>query len=361
METSTNLKKTVLHQEHLNANARMVGFGGWDMPVQYQGIRQEHLAVRNQAGLFDISHMGQLLVSGPQAASWLNELLSNQIHNLSPSQGQYTFLLNPQGGVIDDLYVFCLETERYLLIINASKIDEDLAWLQKHNTQAVPIESLSGVYAGLALQGPDAEKHARKLLGPDFIFPERNQIANLPEHDSWISRTGYTGEDGFEFFIPAQKGREWWNALLADGVTPCGLGSRDTLRLEVCYPLNGSDLSPEKTPLEAGLGFFVDLNKEHFIGLDVLRDQKAKGVPTRLVAFKMDGKTPPPRAHYPILHNGEVISEITSGTLSPSLDIGIGMAYLPTPIATPGTSISIDIRGKLFPATIQKKPLYKKS
>ena len=365
VETETELKKTPLHDEHVARGGKIVEFGGWAMPVQYTGIIDEHLAVRSAVGVFDISHMGQFFVSGPQAANWLNYMLTNDIHALAHGQCHYTFLLNDRGGVIDDLIAYRLGREKFLLVVNAALIGRDFAWMQANMWLDVEFENRSDDFAGLAVQGPNSLQIFAALF-PGVTLPARNGIAEIPRGGGtfYIARTGYTGEDGFELFFPASQAVAVWNEILKKGephgIKPCGLGARDTLRLEMCYPLNGSDLSSKRTPVEAGLSFFVDFNKPRFIGQEALEKQRADGVKQKLVAFRMKGKTPPPRGHYPICKNGEKISEVGSGSLSPSLNAGIGMAYIPVEHARVGEEIEIDIRGKLFPATIEKKPLLKK-
>jgi aminomethyltransferase len=359
-------KKTPLFDAHVAAGGKMVDFGGWHMPVQYSGILEEHHAVRHAVGVFDISHMGEVFVSGPEAKAWLNRLLTNNVDRLVPGECQYTFLLNEKGGVIDDLIVYQLEEAHYLLVVNASMIDVDVAWMRTHAASGVTIENRSDKYAGLAVQGPRAVTLFDRFFEGKISRPARNEIKRCEMGCTtiWIARTGYTGEDGFELFFDAACAATVWKEILekgADlGIKPCGLGARDTLRLEMCYPLNGSDLSPAHTPLEAGLSFFVDLEKADFIGRAPLAEQREKGVGRRLVPFKMKGKTPPPRAHYTIYKDGQPIAETTSGTVSPSMGIGIGMAYIPSEFARINEEIEIDIRGRRFPATIEKKPLHKK-
>ena len=345
----------------------MIPFGEWLMPVQYSGIIDEHQAVRNNVGVFDISHMGQLVAKGASASGWLNEMLTNDIAKLEIGTGQYTFLLNECGGIIDDLIVYRTGAGEFLLVVNASRVDEDFEWLKRHKTAEVDLQNRSAEYGGLAIQGPRVIELLRSILGAETALPSRNEIKTF-EHDGstlTIARTGYTGEDGVEVFFPATGATAIWNQILEKGkslgIRPCGLGARDTLRLEMCYPLNGSDLSPEHNPIEAGLGFFVDLKKEKFIGREILARAKESGTENRLVAFRMKGKGPPPRPHYGIWRDGERIGEVTSGTLSPSLNEGIGMAYVATAQARVGTEIEIEIRGQKFPAVIEKKPLYKKS
>jgi len=281
-EAQAALKQTPLHSEHVRLGGKMVEFGGWSMPVQYSSIIDEHQAVRSGLGVFDISHMGQFFVSGPGALSWLNRMLTNNVERLSVGECQYTFLLNCEGGVIDDLIVYRIEEERYLLVVNAAKIDEDLAWLQKHTAPDAKLENRSDEFAGLAVQGPRSAQLFDSFFSGRYSRPARNEILNITIDGApyYIARTGYTGEDGFEVFCTAGRAVKTWNDILERGsqfgIKPCGLGSRDTLRLEMCYPLNGSDLSPARTPIEAGLSIFVDLQKSDFVGREALLAQKAR-------------------------------------------------------------------------------------
>lgn len=365
--TETAEKKTPLYDEHVRCGAKVVPFGGWLMPVQYTSISDEHQAVRKNVGMFDISHMGQLIVSGAGAAAWLNKMLTNNVEKLEIGGSQYTFLLNEAGGMIDDLIVYRLEPELFLLVVNASRTDEDLAWLQQHLEPGIALHNRSADFGALAVQGPRVTELLCAMLGNATSIPTRNQIApfEYQQIPLQIARTGYTGEDGVEIFFRARDASKLWNAFLTEGarfgLRPCGLGARDTLRLEMCYPLNGSDLSPEHNPMEAGLGFFVDLSKSDFVGRAELARAKANGPSRRLVPFRMRTKGPPPRPHYPVYAGGERVGEVASGTLSPSLGYGIGMAYLPAAQAKIGTELEIEIRGQKFPASIEKKPLYKKS
>ena len=337
------------------------------MPVQYTSITDEHQAVRNNVGVFDISHMGQLTASGRTAATWLNRMLTNNIEKLETGTGQYTFLLNENGGIIDDLIVYRTAPDEFLLVVNASRTEEDFAWLGQHIEGEIQFENRSADSAGLAIQGPKVLELFQLLFRREIELPARNEIRNFEfiGINLMTARTGYTGEDGVEVFFPAEDAPTIWNEVLARGhalgIRPCGLGARDTLRLEMCYPLNGNDLTPEHNPIEAGLGFFVDLTKPEFIGREVLARIKEAGAERKLVPFRMKGKGPPPRPHYSVWRDETRISEVTSGTLSPSLNEGIGMAYLPTPHAKIGGEIAIEIRGQKFPAVIEKKPLYKKS
>src|SRR3954464_12136934 len=345
----------------------MIPFGGGIMPVQYSGIIDDPQAVRKNVGVFDISHMGQLVATGTKAGAWLNEMLTNNIDKLEVGAGQYTFLLNERGGIIDDLIIYRTAPEEFLLVVNASRVDEDFAWLQQHLGDNGKLENRSADYGGLAIQGPRVGELLGAFLGDNAGLPARNQIKDFEYCGTkvTVARTGYTGEDGVEIFFAAADAPKIWSGLLEKGkelgIRPCGLGARDTLRLEMCYPLNGSDLSPEHNPIEAGLGFFVDLKKPKFVGRAVLADAKENGTPNRLVAFRMKSKGPPPRPHYPVWREGERIGEVTSGSFSPSLNEGIGMAYVASAHAKIGTEIEIEIRDRKLPAVIEKKPLYKKS
>lgn len=341
----------------------MVPFAGWNMPVQYQGITAEHLAVRNACGIFDISHMGEFRVTGPAAGDWLNLLLTNNTTCLGIGQGQYTLLLNERGGVIDDLILYRTGQEAWFLVVNASKVDEDFAWLHARLTDGVTLENISAAFAGMAIQGPQAAAIYQQVAGAHLELPDRNGIAefiSLRGGTCIVCRTGYTGEDGFEFFCEADEAAFWWGEFTEHGAQPCGLGARDTLRLEMGYPLNGNDLSPDRTPLEAGLGFFVDMEKPSFTGRDTLAAQKVNGLPSKLTGLRLTEKGPPLRSHYQVFSNGQPVGELCSGGVSPSLGIGIAMAYLPPALTPPGTALEIDIRGKRHPAETLKKPFYKK-
>ncbi|HEY6166638.1 MAG TPA: glycine cleavage system aminomethyltransferase GcvT [Verrucomicrobiae bacterium] len=374
------LKRTPLFAAHQKAGGKLIEFGGWEMPVQYSSIVDEHLCVRRAAGIFDISHMGEMKVSGHEAAGFLNATLTNDINKLLAGQGQYTLMCNERGGVIDDLYAYRLGETEYLLIINASRIEPDTVWLEARLAEfpqraGVKLENVSDATAAVAVQGP------RVVEFIDQCFPgasqagtqvarvtelKKNQIGRWQFQGQavWIGRTGYTGEDGFEIVAPAGIIEALWNHVLALGhvgcLQPCGLGARDTLRTEVCYPLYGHELDETTTPIEAGLGFFVALDKGEFTGRAALAEQKANGVSKRCVAFKMTDRSAPPRPHYPIWADGEKVGEVVSGTQSPSLNVGIGMGYVPPQFAEVGTKIEIEIRGRRFAAETVKKPIYRK-
>ena len=375
------LKRTPLFAAHQKLGAKFVDFGGWEMPVQYTSVTDEHLAVRKAAGIFDISHMGEVTVSGAAAADFLNHVLTNDIRKIGPGEGQYTLMCNERGGVIDDLYAYSLSQGVYLLIVNASRVQADVAWLQKqaelfHRGDQLYMTDASHNYAAVAVQGPSVKEFIDDCItgasncawrAPRVTALKKNQIGGFVfhSHDVLISRTGYTGEDGFEIVGNDKPIREVWDALLeagkSFGIKPCGLGARDTLRTEVCYPLYGHELDENTTPIEAGVGFFVALDKGDFIGRAVLAEQKANGVSKKCVAFKMTDKSAPPRPHYPIWTNGARVGEVVSGTQSPSLNIGIGMGFVPPESAKAGTAIDIEIRGKRAAAVVVQKPIYRKS
>jgi aminomethyltransferase len=372
------LKRTCLFSTHQKLGGKLIEFGGWEMPVQYTSITDEHLAVRNAAGIFDISHMGEVTVSGAAAADFLNYIFTNDIRKLNAGQGQYTLMCNERGGVIDDLYVYCLSRGVYFLVVNASRVQADVAWMQKQLAEFPRRDELfmtdaSHNYAAVAVQGPLVKDFIDACIqGPSNCALRVPKVTDLKKneiggflfhgHDVMVSRTGYTGEDGFEVVGNDQCIAELWDALLEKGkpfgIKPCGLGARDTLRTEVCYPLYGHELDENTTPIEAGVGFFVALDKGEFIGRSVLAEQKAKGVSKKCIAFKMTDKCAPPRPHYPIWVNGAPVGEVVSGTQSPSLNVGIGMGYVPPEFAAPGTVIEIEIRGNRPKAVVVKKPIY---
>ena len=358
--TETRIQQSPLNDVHVASGGRMVEFAGWSMPVQYKGILEEHRAVRSGVGVFDISHMGEFVVSGPRASEWLNRMLTNNVAKLGLSQGQYTLMLNERGGVIDDLLIYRTGETEFFLVVNAARIPEDFAWMSGHLEDGVVLEDRSADFAAVAVQGPKAAELYKGLTGAEL--PVRNRIETRPTSagTSYVARTGYTGEDGFEWFLPAVSAAELWNSICAAGAVPCGLGARDTLRLEMCYPLNGSDLSPERTPIEAGLGFFVDLAKGAFMGSEILEAQKRESPAERLTAIVVEGKAPPLRSHYPVWLNDQVVAETSSGALSPSLGYGIALAYLPGNV-TPGTAVEIEVRGRRFAGRVVKKPFLKKA
>ena len=375
------LKRTPLFAAHQKLGGKLIEFGGWEMPVQYTSITDEHLAVRNSAGIFDISHMGEVTVSGSAAAAFLNGALTNDIRKLTAGVGQYSLLCNERGGTIDDLYVYCLSKEVYLLVVNASRTEADVAWLQQRAAEfpergELRMTDASHNYAAVAVQGPRVKEFIDQCVGgasncamrvARVTDLKKNHIAGFPYQgaDVFVSRTGYTGEDGFEIVGRDESIVRIWDALLEAGkpfgIKPCGLGARDTLRTEVCYPLYGHELDENTTPIEAGVGFFVALDKGEFVGRSALAEQKEKGVRKKCVAFKMTDRSAPPRPQYPIWANGAKVGEVTSGTQSPSLGIGIGMGYMPTDLAKAGPVIEIEIRGRRSPAVVVAKPIYRRT
>ena len=369
------LKRTPLFDAHKSLEARLVEFGGWEMPVQYSSIVDEHITVRTAAGIFDISHMGEIFVSGTGSGEFLNQLLTNDANRLAPGKGQYSLMCTHAGGVIDDLYLYCLGLGNYLLIVNASRIDADFAWIQQQHEnfsrgKSVFVENKSSSYGAVALQGPkvpefiDSCFELRDQQKPSSL--QKNDLQMLPFQGElvYVARTGYTGEHGYEIVAPSPLiEKVWWKCLKQGkpyGIKPAGLGARDTLRTEMCYPLYGHELNEATTPIEAGLGFFVALHKGEFNGRQVMAEQKEKGPPKKLVAFKMSGKSAPPRPDYSIFaeDSSRKLGVVTSGTQSPTLNTGIGMGYVPPEFSKAGTHIQIEIRGNKFPAVIIQKPFY---
>jgi aminomethyltransferase len=344
------LRRTPLHDRHVALGARMVPFAGWEMPVQYEGVIQEHRAVREDAGAFDVSHMGELEVEGPKARELLQGLLSNDLERIEPGKAQYTLLTNERGGIVDDLIAYELDPFRFLLIENASNREADFEWLKERELRGSDVRDVSDEYGLIAVQGPRALERLALPQAPAFTFAE-GEVAGIT---CMINRTGYTGEEGVELLVMADEAGELWDAVLERGVTPCGLGARDSLRLEVCYPLHGNDIGPDTDAISAGLGWVCALDKD-FTGAEELRRIKKTGPERRLVAFVMEERAVP-RQGMPILEGGEV----TSGTHSPMLDQGIGMGYVPATLAEPGTELTIDVRGRHRRARIVKKPIYRR-
>jgi len=371
MTVPATLQKTALYEAHQKLGARLVEFGGWHMPVQYTGIVDEHNAVRQAAGLFDISHMGEFFMDGPFAGSFLNGLLTNDVNKLAVGQGQYTLMLNETGGVIDDLILYRLGDTQYFMVVNASQIDENRSWIEQKLKlpagQGIFFSDRSELYSALALQGPRALEIARAFLGAGWPEPKRNEITRYSWNCQEIltARTGYTGEDGLELFFANDIAENFFLSLLEAGkpfgLKPCGLGARDTLRLEAGLPLNGNDLSEKRSPLEAGLGFFVSLDKPVvFPGKEVLLRQKAEGVTEKLAAFRLRDKGPPPRPHYHLFQGTTPVGEVTSGAPSPTLGYGIGLAYVRADCAEPGATLELEVRGARVPVEVIKKPFYKR-
>jgi aminomethyltransferase len=348
--TDPGLKRTPLYASHVALGARMVPFAGWEMPVQYAGVIPEHLAVRRACGVFDVSHMGQLHVEGPQAHAFLQGLLANDLDRIGDGEAQYTLLTNDHGGIVDDLIVYRITGSHFLLVVNAGNRQAARAWLQEREIRGSDVRDASDDYALLAVQGPAAIDALGLPSAPVFT----HALGTVAGIEALICRTGYTGERGVELMCPAEDAVALWDAVVALGATPCGLGARDTLRLEVCYPLHGNDIGTETDAISAGLGWTCALDKE-FTGVEALRDIKAAGPRRRLVAFVMEEKAIP-RQGMSIEGDGEV----TSGTHSPSLDVGIGMGYVPAAAAAPGTGLVIDVRGKPRRARLVSKPIYVK-
>jgi aminomethyltransferase len=339
-----------LYEKHVEAGAKLVPFAGWEMPVQYDGVIAEHRAVRTDAGVFDVSHMGELEVEGPRAEELLQHVLSNDLARLTPGDAQYTLLTTDEGGVIDDLIVYRLEDCRYLLIVNAANRETDHEWVAGHELRGSDVRDVSDDYALLAVQGPNALDRLGLPEAKAFTWA----MGDLDGVEVMINRTGYTGEEGVELACMAGDAPQLWDAILARGVKPCGLGARDTLRLEVCYPLHGNDIGPQWDAISSGLGWACALDTE-FIGADALRDVKERGPVQRLIAFRMtDGGIPRQGMAF------EGGGEVTSGSLSPMLGIGIGLGYVPAQSSAPETELTVDLRGRPRRAQVVPKPIYKR-
>ena len=377
------LRRTPLFAAHQRLGARLIEFGGWEMPVQYTGIRAEHLAVRQAAGLFDISHMGKFRVRGPGAAAFLQHALTSDVRRLAVGQGQYAMLCNERGGVVDDLYAYRVAEEEYVLIVNAARTAADWDWLQTQVDHAptpdgFQLHDASAELAAVAVQGPRTAAFIEAVIPGGSIGGalaarltdlKKNQVAGFVFRGESLlaARTGYTGEDGFELLVPAALAGALWEALLEagrrHGLQPAGLGARDTLRTEMGYPLYGHELNEDTTPLEAGITFCVAWDKGAFTGREGLLRQKAAGLTRRCVAFRMTGATPPPRPEYPLWSTGpepRPVGRVTSGTLSPSLEVGIGMGFVPPELAAPGTTLAVEIRGRRYPVEVVPKPIYRR-
>ncbi len=358
------LKRTPLYDAHVAAGARIVPFAGYEMPVQYpSGITAEHRAVRTAAGLFDVSHMGEFVIRGPQALDLVQRLTVNDASKLAVGQAQYSAMCRENGGVIDDLLVYRF-ADHYMLVVNASNLDKDWAWVERHAAgYDVEAENRSDRTALLAVQGPSARDIVRPLLDLDadsvaYYHFREGTVAGAP---AVVAGTGYTGEDGFELYLDPADAMHVWNALLEagapHGLVPAGLGARDSLRLEMGYALYGNDLDEEHTPLESGLGWITKLDKGDFVGRDALLRQREAGVTRRLVGILLTGKGFP-RHGYPILADGEAAGVVTSGTVSPSLGLGIALGYVPPSHAKAGTPVGIDIRGRPVDGVVHRPPFY---
>ncbi|MGK7924153.1 MAG: glycine cleavage system aminomethyltransferase GcvT [Spirulina sp.] len=367
MATPKNLARTPLFDEIAALGARFTDFAGWEMPVQFAGLKQEHAAVRSRVGMFDISHMGKFTLKGSKLLSHLQPLFPSDLERLQPGQAQYSVLLNSRGGIIDDVIVYYQGEDETgvqsgVAIVNAATRSRDKAWMLAHLEESgITLQDVSRDKVLLAVQGPRAIAVLRPFVEGDIeslkAFEHLN--ASIAEESAFIARTGYTGEDGFEIMLEPAAGRQLWRSLLAAGVAPCGLGARDTLRLEAAMALYGQDITDDTTPLEAGLSWLVHLNsKGEFIGREVLEEQKENGIDRKLIGLEMQGRYIA-RHGYPIIAEGEKVGEVTSGTLSPTLDKAIALAYVPKRFAKKGTPLEVEIRGKTHPAIVVKKPFYR--
>jgi aminomethyltransferase len=344
------LRRTPLYDRHVALGARMVPFAGWEMPVQYEGVIPEHRAVRTDAGVFDVSHMGELEIEGPTARDLIQATLSNDVDKLRPGSAQYSLITTESGGIVDDVIVYRLDEHRYFVVVNASNRDADLAWLKERELRGSDVRDVSDDYALLAVQGPRALGRLGLQAGEPFTF----ELGVLDGIEVMVNRTGYTGEEGVELACMEEDAGRLWDAILARGVTPCGLGARDTLRLEVCYPLHGNDIGPQWDAISSGLGWACALDTG-FTGVERLRAVKERGPERKLVPFVMREKAVP-RQGMPIESGGEV----TSGSHSPMLDVGIGLGYVPAEQAKAGTELVVDVRGRARKAEVVKKPIYQK-
>ncbi|WP_066074117.1 glycine cleavage system aminomethyltransferase GcvT [Neobacillus soli] len=363
----TELKRTPLFDVYKENGGKTIDFGGWELPVQFSSIKEEHEAVRTRAGLFDVSHMGEVEVKGADSLSYLQKMMTNDISKIKNGAAQYTAMCYENGGTVDDLLVYKIEDNHYLLVVNASNIDKDYNWLEEHLDGDVSLENLSEKTAQLALQGPLAEKVLQKLTDTDLSeigFFKFQQEVTVNGKKTLVSRTGYTGEDGFEIYCDASDVVDLWRAILssgeAEGILPIGLGARDTLRFEANLALYGQELSPEISPLEAGIAFAVKLNKEaDFIGKEALKQQKENGLPRKTVGIEMIDRGIP-RHGYPVYHGEVLIGEVTTGTQSPTLKKNIGLALIKTEFAGLDSEVEVEIRGKRLKATVVPTPFYKR-
>ena len=351
-------KKTCLYDKHVALGALISPFGGFDMPIQYTNIIDEHQAVRQHCGVFDVSHMGEVLVSGKDAERYVNHVFTNDVRNMPNGKILYGMMCYEDGGVVDDLLVYKMADDKFFLVINAANIDKDWAWIQQQSKGFdITLDHQSDQYGELAIQGPDAEQVMEQVLGipcKELVFYTFKTIDGI-----MVSRTGYTGEDGFEIYAAPDAIRTYWDQLMAANIKPCGLGCRDTLRFEVGLPLYGDELSESITPIMAGLGIFVKLDKEEFIGKDALARQKAEGAPKKLVGIELHDKAIP-RHGYAVIKDGNIIGEVTTGYHSISTDKSVCMALIDSAYAALDTDVEIQIRKKTFPGTVCKKRFYDK-
>jgi len=359
------MKNTALSSIHEALGAKMVPFAGYNMPVSYEGVNAEHETVRNSLGVFDVSHMGEFLVMGPNAIKLIQKVCSNDASKLVDGQAQYSCFPNEKGGIVDDLIVYRIEEEKWLLVVNASNIEKDWAWITHNNTMKAELRNISEGYSLLAIQGPKAIEAMQSLTKEDlsaikFYTFKVAEFADIPY--VIISATGYTGSGGFEIYCKNEEVAHIWEKVMTAGkdfgIKPIGLAARDTLRLEMGYCLYGNDIDDTTSPLEAGLGWITKFTKD-FVNSENLKKQKEKGITRKLVAFELDGRGIPRQGYEIVGDNDEVIGNVTSGTMGPSVEKGIGMGYVPKELATPGTKLNIRIRKNIVPATIIKLPFYK--
>ena len=364
----TELKRTPLFDVYKEYGGKTIDFGGWDLPVQFSSIKEEHEAVRTKAGLFDVSHMGEIEVKGSDSLAYLQKMMTNDVSKIKNGGAQYTAMCYENGGTVDDLLVYKIEDNHYLLVVNASNIEKDFEWLEDHLEGEVEIENLSEGMAQLALQGPVAEGTLQKLSAEHDLsqigFFKFSEEVDLNGKKALVSRTGYTGEDGFEIYCKSEDAVSLWRDILETGkcagVIPCGLGARDTLRFEANLALYGQELSSEISPLEAGIGFAVKLNKEEdFIGKQALKHQKENGLPRKLVGIEMIDRGIP-RHGYPVFKGDTQIGEVTTGTQSPTLKKNIGLALLDFKETEVGNEVEVEIRGKRLRAVVSATPFYKR-
>jgi aminomethyltransferase len=356
---TTAMKRTPLYEEHVRAGAKLVPFAGWDMPVSYEGVRQEHVAVRTACGVFDVSHMGEIETSGPQARDLLQRLLSNDVSRIDVGGAQYSVLCREDGGILDDLFTYRLADDRYLTVTNAANHEGDFDWFATHAKDFdADVTDAIDRYAMLAAQGPDARGIVSGLADAELPKRMRTATMDVAGADTLVCGTGYTGEDGVELLMPSGEAAAIWSALLEAGATPAGLGARDTLRLEVCFHLYGNDMDTERNPIEAGLGWCCK-EPTGFIGAETVAAARESGTAQRLAPFVLTGPGIP-RQGNAVVQGAREVGVVTSGTLSPCLETGIGMGYVSAQLLEPGTEIEIDVRGKRRPARIESKPLYRK-
>jgi aminomethyltransferase len=358
-------KRTPLYDTHRALGARLIEFGGWDMPVQYSGILAEHHAVRTKAGLFDLSHMGEIEVSGPRALEALQELVVTDVSRVQLGQAQYSVMCYPDGGIVDDIIIYRVAQENYLICVNAANTAKDFEWMTQHNHAQATMIDRSDEYALIAVQGPTASAIVRQLTPLNLSQVRRYWFATggVAGVSALVARTGYTGEDGFELFVAADRAANVWNACLdagqKDGLLPIGLGARDTLRLEAAYLLYGNDIDARTTPLEAGLQRLMKFDKASFLGREALLQQQTAGIKKQLIGLRMD-EPGIPRHGYPLWHDEQSVGVVTSGTQSPTLGVGIALGYVPPVCTAVGTSLAVEIRGRRVPAHVVERPFYRK-